>query len=107
MDDSLVLAVSDQAELRPLREWLAGTPSTRVTQESGTPAAGEQGTLDYVAVIASSGGLIAAIRMLPDFLRARRPELTVTLTVRGKNVVVDAKNIDEVIPLLEKLIDAE
>jgi hypothetical protein len=107
MSQSLVLAVSDQAELRSLREWLAETPSARVSQESGAPAAGEQGTLDYVAVVASSGGLIAAIKVLPAFLRARRPELKITMTVRDKTFTVDATNVDDVLPVLEKLIDAE
>ena len=102
-----MLAVSDQAELRPLREWLAQTPLARVSQESGPPAKGEQGVLDYVAVIASSGGLIAAIKILPAFLRARRPALKITMTVRDKQFTVDATNIDDVLPVLEKLIDAE
>lgn len=30
MSDTLVLSVSDQAELRPLREWLAEVPDVRV-----------------------------------------------------------------------------
>lgn len=107
MSDRLVLAVSDQAELRSLREWLAEVPDVRVRQEAGAPAPGEQGVLDYVAVLASSGGLIAAIRMVPAFLRARRPELTVTMTLGDKKFTVDAKNVDDVLPVLEKLIDAE
>src|SRR5262245_7248116 len=106
MSDTLVLSVSDQAELRPLREWLSSVPEAVVRQEAGTPAAGEQGVLDYVAVLASSGGLIAAIRVLPAFLRARRPELTVTMKLRDKEFTVDAKNVDDVLPVLEKLIDA-
>lgn len=107
MSDTLVLSVSDQAELRPLREWLAEVPDVRVRQESGTPAPGEQGVLDYVTVIASSGGLIAAIRMLPAFVRARLPELKVTMTLGDKKFTIDAKNVDDVVPVLEKLIDAE
>lgn len=107
MSDTLVLSVSDQAELRPLREWLAEVPDVRVRQESGTPASGEQGALDYVTVLASSGGLIAAMRMLPAFVRARRSELKVTMTVGDKKFTIDAKNVDEVLPLVEKLIDAK
>ena len=107
MSETCVLSVSDQAELRWLHEWLADAPDVRVRQEAGAPAPGEQGALDYVTVLAGSGGLIAAIRMLPAFLRARRPELKVTMTLRGRKFTVDAKNIDEVLPLLEKLIDAE
>lgn len=102
-----MLSVSDQAELRPLREWLSGAPEVDVRQEAGVSAPGEQGVLDYVTVLAGSGGLIAAIRMLPAFLRARRPELTVTMKVRDKEFRVDAKNVDDVLPVVEKLIDAE
>jgi hypothetical protein len=66
-----------------------------------------KGALDYVTVIASSGGLIAAMRMLPAFVRARRPELKVTMTLGDKKFTIDAKSVDEVLPVLEKLVDAE
>lgn len=107
MSHALVMTVSDQAELRSLREWLVAVPDTRVRQESGAPGEGEQGVLDYLTVLASSGGLIAAIRVLPAFLRARRPELKVTLRMGDKEFGIDATNVDDVLPVLEKLIDAE
>lgn len=103
----LALTVSDNAELRPLLQWLTDVPDTEVRRQAGVPSAGEQGALDYVTVIASSGGLIAAVRMLPAFLRARRPALKVTMRLGDKEFTVDATNVDDVLPVLEKLIDAE
>lgn len=103
----LALTVSDQAELRSLREWLTEVPDTEVHQKAAASSAGEQGALDYVTVIASSGGLIAAIRMVPAFLRARRPTLKITMRLGDKKFTVDATNVDDVLPVLEKLIDAE
>jgi hypothetical protein len=103
----LVLSVSDPAELRSLSGWLADVPDVHVRREAGTPASGEQGVLDYIAVLASSGGLIAAIRVLPAFLRARRRELKVKIKLKDKEFTVDATNVDDVLPVLEKLIDAK
>lgn len=106
MSDMLVLSVSDPAELLSLCEWLAEVPGVQVRREAGIPAAGELGALEYVAVLASSGGLIAAIRVLPEFLRARRPELKIRMKSGDKEFAVDATNIDDVLPVLEKLINA-
>jgi hypothetical protein len=106
MSDMLVLSVSDPTELLSLCEWLAEVPSVQLRREADTPAAGELGALEYVAVLASSGGLIAAIRVLPEFLRARRPELKIRMKSGDKEFAIDATNIDDVLPVLEKLIDA-
>lgn len=101
------VVVSDQSELRALREWLHATPGVRVVQQSGAPGAGEQGALDYLSVIASSAGLVAAIRVLPEFLRSRRSTIVVQMKLRGEDISVTAENVDDVMPLLERLVDAE
>jgi hypothetical protein len=102
---TLVVSVSDQRELRSLRDWFRSVRDVSVTQEAGETQDGELGALDYVTVIAGSGGLIAAIRILPEFIRARRPELKITMTVQDKKFTIDAKNVDDVMPIVEKLID--
>ena len=57
-------------------------------------------------MLASSTGLVAAIRVLPEFLRSRRTGLSVTMTVKGEPFTLTATNVDEVMPVLERLLDA-
>ncbi|WP_255947934.1 effector-associated constant component EACC1 [Streptomyces odontomachi] len=105
--DSVELAVSRHGELNSLRTYLdlAAIPGVDVRRVSGTPGPGEQGASDALTVLATSTGLVTAIRVLPQFLRARRSDLSVTVTVRGKKLTVDARNVEEVMPILERLID--
>ncbi|WP_345578518.1 effector-associated constant component EACC1 [Streptomyces prasinosporus] len=105
--DRVELAVSRQGELKSLQTWLdlAAVPGVEVRRVPGAPGPGEQGALDVLTVLATSTGLIAAIRVLPQFLRARRSDLSVTVAVRGKKLTVDARNVEEVMPILERLLD--
>jgi hypothetical protein len=102
----LELSVSEQSEFRSLREWLSWTPGLNVAEVAGEPIVGEQGALDLLAVVASSSSLLAAVRVLPEFVRAKRAGLSVTMTVRGKKLSLDATNVDEVMPIIERLLDA-
>jgi hypothetical protein len=101
------LGVSDQSQLGSLAEFLAwAVPDLSVSVVAGVPGVGELGVLDVLAVLASSSGLVAAVRVLPDFLRSRRTGLSITMTVRGEPFRLTATNIDEVMPVLERLLDA-
>lgn len=101
------LIVSDPSELGPLQEFLSWTaPGTDVSRIAGTPGVGEQGALDVLLVLASSSGVVTAIKVLPEFLKARRTGLTITATVKGKPFKMTATNVDEVMPILEKVMDA-
>jgi hypothetical protein len=42
---------------------------------------------------------------LPAFLRSRRSSLEITTTVKGKPFIITATNIDEVMPIVERLLD--
>ncbi len=99
------VSVSDQSQLRALRDWLHGVPAVSVTLRSGVPGPGEQGALDYLTVLASSGGLITAIKIFPEFLRSRRAGLTIRVKAKGKEVTLNATNVDDVMPILRKVLD--
>jgi hypothetical protein len=100
------LSVSDQSHAMALRKFLPlAVPDAKVSLGAGIPEAGELGALDVIEVLASSSGLIAACRMLPEFLRSRRTTLSITATVRGEPLTFTATNLDEVLPVLEKLLD--
>jgi hypothetical protein len=101
------LSVSDYSQLRPFQDYLGSVvPDVRVSRIAGRAGAGEQGALDVLAVLAGSSGLVAVIRVLPEFLRSRKTGLSVTMTVRGELFTLTATNIDEVMPVLERLLDA-
>lgn len=99
------LSVSEPSELRPLAEWLRAADGVRVARVAGTPRAGGLGTLDVLVVLASSGGVVAAIRVLPEFFRSRRSGLSITMTVKDKPFTLNATNVDDVMPILERLLD--
>ncbi|MFF2850730.1 hypothetical protein ACFVT5_31025 [Streptomyces sp. NPDC058001] len=101
------LAVHPHTELGSLRKWLtlASIPEAEIRQIPGTPGPGEQGAFDVLSVLAASTGLVAAIKILPQYLRARRSDVSVTVEVRGKKLTVDARNVEEVMPILERLLD--
>ena len=99
-------SVSDHAQVQPLKEFLSwAVPEVRVTRIAGEPKPGELGTGDVIAVLAGGSGLLAAIRVLPEFLRAKKTGLSITMTVQGKPFTLTATNVDEVMPILDRLLD--
>lgn len=106
MGNEIDFAVSDPAELRALGDWFRGAPGARVERRVGVPGHGEQGALDYLTVIAGSTVLSTVIQLIPVFLKARRPGLTITTTVGGEDFTIRADNADEVLPVLERLLAA-
>jgi hypothetical protein len=101
------LSISDQSQLVPLRDFLALTvPDVCISLSAKAPEPGEQGVLDTLVLVASSGGVVAAIRALPQFLRARRSGISITTKVKGEPFTLTATNVDEVMPILERILDA-
>jgi hypothetical protein len=99
------LTLSDYAEIGSLQEWLSSTPQVQVLRRVGRSRVGEQGALDVLEVVAGSSGLVAAFRMIPEFLKSRRTSLSITTTVKGKQFTLRASNVDDVIPILERLLN--
>jgi hypothetical protein len=103
----VVLSVSDQSQLGWLEDFLGwAIPDVSVSRIAAQPGAGEQGALDVLAVVAGSSGLVAAVKVLPEFLRSRKTGLSITMTVDGQPFTLTATSIDEVMPILERLLDA-
>lgn len=101
------LSVSDYSQLGSLLEYLtSAAPQVRVSRIAGQPGVGGQGALDVVAVLASSSGLVAAIKVLPEFLRSRKTGLSITMTVNDKPFTLTATNVDEILPILDRILDA-
>lgn len=104
--EQVSLAVSDQSQLASLQRWLREVPQVNVRIAAGQPGPGEQGALDVLTILASAPALIAAIRVLPEFIRSRRPGFRIETTVRGKKFVLDATNSsNDLLAVIEKLLD--
>jgi hypothetical protein len=100
----LEMAVSDPSQMAALRNWLDGQPDVEVTVTPGVPGPGEQGALDVLSVLAGSSGLITAIKVIPEFIRSRRAGFRIETTVRGERFVLDATNVKDVLPVIERLL---
>ena len=48
--------------------------------------------------------LLAAVKTLPEFLRSRRPGLSVTVKTKEKSFSISGRS-DEVMPVLDRLLD--
>ncbi|OXM68323.1 MULTISPECIES: effector-associated constant component EACC1 [Amycolatopsis] len=102
---SVDVVVSDPAELRSLREHLGRIPGVEVTQVPGRPGAGEQGAWDLLQVLAAGGGVLAVtIKTLPEFIRSRRSNVTVTLESGDRRVTVTAENVEDAEAVVDKLL---
>jgi Effector Associated Constant Component 1 len=104
-DRRIELSVSDYGQIRALHEWLDRVPEVSVQRVAGVPSGGQLGAQDILIAIASSGGLIAAIHVIPEFLKARRSNITITVTANGKKFSVASSNVKDVIPILERTLN--
>lgn len=78
---TIAVTVSDPVELRSLREHLRRVSGAEVVQVPGKPAPGEQGALDVLEVLAGGSSVLAVvIKTLPDFIRSRRSDISVTVS---------------------------
>lgn len=104
--DTVQLAVSDPAQLSSLTRWLTAAGQVQAKRVPGRPGPGELGAIDVLTIAASSSALIAAVRVLPEFIRSRRSGFHIEVTVKGKSFTIDASNVVDVLPTLERLLDA-
>ncbi|MEV6005389.1 hypothetical protein AB0M29_01125 [Streptomyces sp. NPDC051976] len=105
MTSSVEISVSDPGEARSLREWLSDAPGVSVETRPGVPGPGEQGVLDSLLMAGSGGALVAALKVVPDFIRSRRSNVSITATVNGQPFTLDAENVEDVMEILERLLD--
>jgi hypothetical protein len=104
--ESVELSVSDYSQLGPLERYLRlMAPALVLGRSAGQPAPGEQGALDLLTVVADSTVLVSALRILPEFARSRRKDLSITMTRKGRPFTITATNLDEVLTVLNRLLD--
>lgn len=100
------LSVSDPSQLGSLADYLLlAAPDVRVTRRPGRPGRGELGALDVLMIAADSSVLVAAVKVLPEFLRSRKTGMSVTVTAKGKRLTVTADNAGEVLAVIDRFLD--
>jgi membrane-associated two-gene conflict system component 1 (EACC1) len=103
------LTVSIPGELLPLRDWVQRAPRITVVLVQGPPCAGELGVGDVLqvssTVAGTTAGLLLALRTLPEFIRSRRSDVKVTVTTSERELVLEADNVDDVLPILDRILD--
>jgi hypothetical protein len=103
------ISVSDPAQLISLAELLRwAAPGVRVLPVHAPGPDGivtGPGNLSGLVLEASTGGLIAAISILPGFIRTRPPGLSVTIAARGGALTLTAAHLDELMPAAGQLLD--
>jgi len=102
----------DVAELAALWDWLraerALAGAVRLSPRSPGPADLGAG-YDLLAVALGSGGAGAALaRSLAAWLRTRRPDVAITVTVPSGSITVEARRVRDgaVMPLLAEVLQA-
>ncbi|GGN65728.1 hypothetical protein GCM10011579_036480 [Streptomyces albiflavescens] len=102
---TVAISVSDRAETRSLREHLRRHGHLDVEQLPGTPGPGELGVWDFLQVTAASGGvLVVAIRTLPEFIKSRRTDVSVTVKTGDREFVITAANADDALRLIDEAL---
>lgn len=100
------ISVSDPAEVGSLHKHLSRIPQLDVTQCSAAPRPGELGAWDFLQVTAASGGaLVVAIKTIPEFIRSRRTDVSVTLKNGDQEIAITAANADDALRLVERALD--
>lgn len=99
-------SIPDHAELAALARFLGlAVPGLQVERSAGRPGPGQQGALDWVTIAASSSVISTAIKVLPRFLEARKPGLSVEVKVKGSSVSVSGANLDEAMQVIDRALD--
>ncbi|MFF2809703.1 hypothetical protein ACFVT2_21535 [Streptomyces sp. NPDC058000] len=87
---------------------LRGVPGLRVRAVPAPATPGEQGSvLEFVTVACSGGAITILFQIVKTLVESRRSQMTLTFRRGEDRLEVTAKNVDEVLPLLEKLFDDE
>jgi hypothetical protein len=56
-------------------------------------------------IVADSSVLVTITKVVPEFLRSRKPGMSVTVKVKGKQLIVKADNAEDVIPVIDRFLD--
>ncbi|MGW4565865.1 effector-associated constant component EACC1 [Streptomyces sp. NPDC004561] len=95
-------------DLDAVYDELRGVTGLRVRGVPVAAAPGEQGSvLEFVTVACSGGAITILFQIVKTLVESRGSGITLTFRRGEDRLEVTAKNVEEVLPLLEKLFDDE
>ncbi|WP_322779997.1 effector-associated constant component EACC1 [Frankia sp. Cas4] len=109
MTTRIDIVAGSAADVRSLLTWLRRVDGVAVDVVPAVPGPGEQGAgWELLSVAFGTGGIgIAALQTVQTWLENRRS--TIRIRVKGtgadREVELDASNVADLMPLLEKMVD--
>jgi Effector Associated Constant Component 1 len=101
----------DADDLRALSQWLGGEPELRgrVRHVPALIQDGELGSaVDLLTVAVGAGGAGSVLASsLVTWLQTRRTAMTITVKRGKQSITLDVKTTANVLPLLQRLLDAD
>ena len=95
-------------DLDAVYDELRGTPGLRLRAVPAPGVAGEQGSaLDFVTVACSGGAITVLLQVVKALVESRGPGITLKFRRGEDRLEITAKNVDDVLPVLENLFDDE
>ena len=99
------IAISDPRELPALDDLLGSVHGLSVEREGQPPDEQELGASDILVGVASSSAVVAMIKILPEFLRARRADITVKIRLRDRDIDIKADSAEHAAALIRQALD--
>ena len=99
------VTTDDPEDIDELYSELRGMPGIKVTAVPAPPVPGEQGVaLDVLMVALSSGAVTAFLQIIKVLAESHGPKFSLKIRHGKTRVEVTAENIDELLPVIRKLI---
>jgi hypothetical protein len=111
MDAEIRVTLGAEDDLAALYVWLSNETELRGRVRTGSPPIGVQelGSLpDLLTVACGAGGAGTVLASsLKTWLQTRRTDAKITVKYGGRSVTVDLHTVEQVVPLLERLLDLD
>jgi hypothetical protein len=105
-DSVLELSTDEQSDLEVLYAELHGTPGIKVGTQLAPIEPGDQGALiDFLTVACEGGAITVFLQIIKTLADSRGPQFVLKIR-RGKDrIEINAKTVDEALPVIRALID--
>lgn len=107
-DDAVELRAGSPEDLDAVYNELRGAPGVSLRAVLAPGTAGEQGTaLEFVTVACSGGAITILFQIVKTMIESRGAGVTLKFRRGDAELEITAKNVDEILPVLESLFHDE
>lgn len=105
-DGVLQLSTDDLNDLEVLYAELHGTSGIRVETQLAPIEPGDQGTLiDFLTVACEGGAVTVFLQIIKTVVDSRGPQFVLKIRHGKDRIEINAKTINEALPVIRELID--